>query len=238
MKKYIKHIISLVLVSLLLVGCGKEPHLTLGDIHTSYDEWAKAINLTSGKYFSIANYSEAYNEIYISCLLQGGTDQQKNIEGIKEILALAQRHNDFVDSNPNYFDKSKRIIISIGRGSLPSHFEISNGLRDKVSMNRLGVEQTSRLDFLMINHYNMPEYITNSDIQYNFKNVILKLNPNKGVEEKEDYIYVKNIHKCTNLIIDIPNSDELGKGYDYIKEYNNDVKIFLSHYEEDVEKVD
>lgn len=152
------------------------------------------------------------------------------------MLSLLEKHNSFVQDNPEYFSDNVKIKIDVARGgaSVPEVSFLTNfGSLSDVDL----MGEKSNALFSYVEYYSASSIeLAESGINIDFPNVIIRLSAANACNFEDSYNCLKLSSYCTNVIVYIDGNDDLEVGSEYIHNIAPNVKVFLSRYGNSLEQ--
>ena len=224
LKNIIKFICFFTLLFLAMFLIIKKPE-SKHNIHTSYKEWAEQIGLYSTKNVKVNCY-DGDNSISV------GLEYENGITGYKELCDIINKHNCFVEKNPDYFTAGFKITFENSYGEnhpIKSVFFNSecNGYAISDYIGGLDRAYTAKIQYMYINIPSADTELVNDSVIEIDIPVIILLSNNSPAPSGDSLEFLKEYKNAEQVIMDFRsidyNKDEISE---YIKKYQPNVEVY------------
>lgn len=234
MKKNIYYIASIFLgLLILLTACGPQPYVNRFNIKTSYKEWVKEIGLFSHENIRVLRYNEDKDKGSIELEIIYDND----LVGYEELCDIINKHNKFVDENPDYFPENIRLNILNTAVSQQTVSYFSNFTSEDYLEVELKKECNAKIQWMQIDlNAATSEIEKNDNIHLDIPVITLRF---KGADAPDGKIYefLSEFKKVDQIILDYSNRDGKLTNFDEnatadnIIEYLPNVEIYKYEFD-------
>ena len=208
--------------AMIFTACSRLIPFPKHNIHTSYKEWAEQIGLYSTKNVKVSCY-EGENEIAV------GLEYENDDIGYKELCDVINKHNKFVDDNPDYFPNGLKISFDNSLGDnqpTKSVFFNEECLTNAISdyLGDLKRPYTAKIQYMYVDMFFADEELKEKNIEIDVP-VIILLSTNSQEPNGRAFGFLKEFKKAEQVIMDF-------RGIDYNKdEICADIREYLPNVE-------
>ena len=188
MRKIISYAVLVVLFAIFITGCSHTPKAV-----KEYEEWYEALQISEHKELQYDGFGVNENRLSLGIICAP--------ENIGELSDIVNKHNEFVEANPEYFGDDIEIHILSSQGSPVSSLNFYNKAGEYYGeKSGEGIAEGKDIKYLSANLFDLKESFEKGTYEFSIPVLVLTVENPESVNS-DDLEFLKGFTNLRQIII-------------------------------------
>ncbi len=233
-------IVAMLLISTLflsMTGCIFDRKVDLKK-ESSYQKWVQELDLSNLECMEVQSYKEEKNIIVVYLDIKTEIEDDSYMA---ELTELIDKHNAFVEANPDYFKNGTIIDFWVGPQCGLSGVRVSSNLHDTrgnrmtYDVRMLKRKTTAQIQYLCVDSEYMKDWLINGKTQIHIPVVLLDMEEQHSFKEEYRLELFSTIEQ---LVVNYDRAKLPESELTQIKERYPDIEVYSLQYGEDLKRIE
>ena len=213
-RSLMSNVISILIIGVFLIGCGRD------DSFSEHREWYEALNINQTSGISVENYEESDDSVRLYL--------KADYKALNSLNNVIQNHNDYIQSNPGYFDGTSVYIMAVNAssGSYQNYeWYYSSPDVEESDISFDDMQNDGAIKYLRGDIYDFVNAYKECSVEYSVP-VLVLTTQDPGFYLPEDYKFLEQFKSLKRLVLNYSGEYDADTLLNAINEYTTGLEVY------------